>query len=123
MGLVETVGLWHGTASLLLSDLETRIDDRTKKRPEWPKTARKLSGELRRLAPNLRKTGIEVTFGKHTKKGIPITLEHTGKTSSPPSPPKYSTGKESEHGDESDGLLHPQSNSLYPDNEAVEWTA
>jgi 5S rRNA maturation endonuclease (ribonuclease M5) len=53
----------------------------------WPKSARAFSGELRRIAPNLRAAGINVAFGAHTRRGTPITLERLGKTPSPSPPP------------------------------------
>src|SRR5262249_39940197 len=62
-------------------------DDRTWHRKDWPTSGRKLSGELRRLAPNLRRAGIEVIFERHTNKGTPIRLEQIRKTPSPSSPP------------------------------------
>lgn len=77
VALVGSVGLWQGIAGDLLMQLEASFtDEKTRGRKEWPGTPRKLSGELRRLAPNLRREGIEVTFGKHTKKGTLITILH-----------------------------------------------
>ena len=53
--LIETRGEWKGTARELLVELETHFtNDKTRKSKEWPASPRKLSGELRRLAPNLR---------------------------------------------------------------------
>jgi len=37
-------------------------DELTRKRRDWPKTPRALSGALRRLAPALRRTGIALSF-------------------------------------------------------------
>jgi hypothetical protein len=95
---------------------------------------------LRRLAPNLRREGIEVVFGRHTKKGTPITLERTEKTLSPPSPSSpvptvrpledddfndtpsarpspqtFYPGGSDDGGDGSDGLLNGQSGSSNSD--------
>jgi hypothetical protein len=58
--LVAT-GEWTGTASELLTEINRRADDTTKRLPSWPKAAKTLGGQLRRLAPNLRATGMEVT--------------------------------------------------------------
>jgi hypothetical protein len=55
-------GLWSGTAEQLLRRLETSVPDTVRRATEWPKTARSLSGALRRLAPNLRPLGIRLTF-------------------------------------------------------------
>ncbi len=51
-----------GTASELLEALELKAEERLKRSRGWPKSARALSGMLRRLAPNLRATGVEVTM-------------------------------------------------------------
>jgi hypothetical protein len=85
--LIAQVQLWQGTARELLDELEGHYaDEKTRKRKDWPTSPRKLSGELRRLAPNLRRFGVVVSFGAHTKRGTPIRIEQCGKTSSPPSP-------------------------------------
>jgi hypothetical protein len=52
----------------LLAELEKVADDRTRHRKEWPGSPRKLSGDLRRLAPNLRAAGIDVDFTKSGKR-------------------------------------------------------
>jgi hypothetical protein len=55
---------FEGTASELLKQLHAKLSD-PKKPPEgWPGNARSLSDALRRIAPNLRRDGIEVTFHK-----------------------------------------------------------
>jgi hypothetical protein len=94
--LVAKTNTFKGTVRMLLTELEgEHTDEKTRRRKDWPDTARKLSGELRRLAPSLRRVGIVVTFGKHTKKGTLITIERTpdsaGETPSLPSPPSPSS--------------------------------
>jgi hypothetical protein len=59
---------WQGTSTELLAELEKAADDKTCHRKEWPGSARKLSGDLRRLAPNLRAAGIDVDFTKSGKR-------------------------------------------------------
>jgi len=54
---------WTGTASELLANLETYVNDRTQRSRSWPATPRQLSNTLRRLAPNLRQVGVFVEFG------------------------------------------------------------
>jgi hypothetical protein len=53
---------WQGTASQLLNVLNARVDDETRRRKDWPKTARALSGQVRRLAPTLRNVGFDINF-------------------------------------------------------------
>jgi hypothetical protein len=53
---------WEGTATVLLSELKKCIDDKACQQRAWPKNPRALSNILRRLAPNLRAVGIDITF-------------------------------------------------------------
>jgi hypothetical protein len=61
---------WEGTSTQLLSALEEAADEAVRKRREWPKSPRKLSGDLRRIAPNLRAAGIDVDFRRSGKRLI-----------------------------------------------------
>ncbi len=86
-------GRWEGTARELLDALEAaHTDDKTRKRKDWPTGPRKLSGELRRLAPNLRRAGTAVIFDREPggKRRRLIRLENTCETPSRPSPPSQS---------------------------------
>jgi len=71
---------WEGTASDLLKLLDGRVDEKTQKLKVWPNNARSLSNNLRRLAPNLRATGIDVGFDirKHGGKRL-IRVERSAK--------------------------------------------
>jgi hypothetical protein len=62
-------GVWDGTATELLADLTRHAGDASHSR-EWPAKGNVLSGKLRRLAPNLRKSGIMVEFhhAKHARR-------------------------------------------------------
>jgi hypothetical protein len=53
---------WSGTASELLSVLTSAVDERVAKSKAWPTTARVLSSQLQRLAPYLRKSGLQIEF-------------------------------------------------------------
>lgn len=59
-------GPWSGTPSALMAELtdgQTEDEKRRRDRDKsWPKTAKTLSGILRRLAPNLREAGYEAEF-------------------------------------------------------------
>ena len=47
---------------------------------DWPKRPHQLAGELKRIAPNLRRTGIEVEFGKSAgSRFVLLTRTLTGK--------------------------------------------
>jgi hypothetical protein len=58
-------GGFTGTATALLDG----ADERTRRASDWPKSARGLSAELRRLAPSLRAMGISVDFTKDKGRG------------------------------------------------------
>jgi hypothetical protein len=53
---------WEGTPTELLTVLNERAGETARDRT-WPKKAHNLSGQLKRLAPNLRRLGIEVELG------------------------------------------------------------
>jgi disulfide bond formation protein DsbB len=52
---------WSGSAGTLLKVLTARVPDSTARAKGWPTSPRGLSGALRRLAPDLRRSGIEIT--------------------------------------------------------------
>ena len=78
LALMEATAEWTGTASELLAALDAKADDRTRRLHGWPKGARALAGIVKRLAPNLRRTGIEVDttgyIGRGTAKRKAISL-------------------------------------------------
>jgi hypothetical protein len=53
---------FEGTASDLLQALTACADEAAKSQKCWPANGRALSNALRRLVPNLRNCGVEVTF-------------------------------------------------------------
>ena len=55
---------WTGTASELLDELTALAGPRSLASKTWPKTPRGLSAIIRRLAPQLRATGVAITFGR-----------------------------------------------------------
>lgn len=59
----ERTNTWTGTASDLMKSLEEVRGDGMRS-SGWPKSARGLSSHLRRIAPALRQTGLEVEHGK-----------------------------------------------------------
>lgn len=60
----RSVGRWEGTAEELLSELTQVVDEATRRRQSWPRTARGLAGILRRLAPALRQYGLDLRFDR-----------------------------------------------------------
>ncbi|MBI3329654.1 MAG: hypothetical protein HYZ81_23480 [Nitrospinae bacterium] len=65
---------WQGTATELLHDLADQADERTRRAQGWPTNGRALSNTLRRVAPNLRAVGIDVTFHPGRRQGRRITV-------------------------------------------------
>ena len=76
-------GEFIGTATALLKKLEGKSDDATQRQKGWPKNGQGVSNTLRRLAPNLRKSGIKVDFDrKNHRRGRLIFLREIASTSS-----------------------------------------
>ncbi|MGA8012203.1 MAG: primase C-terminal domain-containing protein, partial [Candidatus Acidiferrales bacterium] len=73
------MGEWKGTAQALLDALHRRVSLREIQQRDWPKNPQVLATHLRRLAPNLRTAGLDLTFGEKTagrgSKRI-ITIKH-----------------------------------------------
>lgn len=61
---VLTLDAFTGRAGELLAKLDGMATDADKRLKTWPKTPRALGGMLRRLAPDLRTAGVDVTFGR-----------------------------------------------------------
>jgi hypothetical protein len=67
LALLENHSPWEGTARELLEHL-TRLAGEKSKDRDWPGKPHLLSGQLRRLAPSLRRVGVEVAFSKVGKR-------------------------------------------------------
>ena len=74
LDLLEELGGWHGTAGELLTALEARVSEQTKRQNSWPKNGRSLSGHLKRLAPNLRAAGWQVGFHREAHQRL-VTID------------------------------------------------
>ncbi len=57
---------WEGTATELLSALALQVSSQVAGQRGWPTSTRALSNALRRLAPNFRAAGIEISFKRGT---------------------------------------------------------
>jgi hypothetical protein len=66
---MEDKAEWSGTATDLLSRLDEIADERTKEDRHWPKRANVLGNALRRVAPNLRRGGVEIEFDREKSRG------------------------------------------------------
>ncbi|NLF30854.1 MAG: bifunctional DNA primase/polymerase [Planctomycetes bacterium] len=69
VALMDRQFVWKGTAAELLTALANSVDDATRRRRDWPGTARKLGEDLRRIRPSLRKVGINFEYSK-TRHGV-----------------------------------------------------
>lgn len=71
---------WTGTATDLLRNLEERATKQEREHRRWPKDAIRLSGELQRVAPNLRFGGIDFRQSREPTLGRRrvITLQKLG---------------------------------------------
>lgn len=81
--LMETRCKWKGTSSQLLRALEDVADEKTCQGKDWPRTGRKVAGDLRRIAPNLRAEDIDVQFLPRTGQARPIVIQRTSSDGRP----------------------------------------
>ena len=72
---VLAIGRFVGTATDLLAELDEQATETVARRKEWPKNARALSNELRRIRQNLESNGVLVTFPARSAKQRTITAE------------------------------------------------
>lgn len=106
---------WEGTAGELLEHLVGFAGDKVVKREDWPANPRTLSGQLRRLAPDLRSIGFEVTFAPRTGQRRSITInraenaEERQSSASPSSSEAASRQGPSDGHDGHDGAAHTHS--------------
>ncbi|MHC4582701.1 MAG: hypothetical protein ACYS14_14680 [Planctomycetota bacterium] len=118
LGLIDDRNFWEGTARELLAELENHhCSEQTKNRRDWPKNPQALGKALRRIAPNLRQTGIDVRFdrGKGRGRRRLIALEKSRILPSDMSELSESTRNKgasnvvSDMSDGSDSKIHPYS--------------
>lgn len=82
--LVErSQGRWEGGIGELHGVLHGGSNDLLRSRHDWPKTPAGLSSMLKRVAPGLRKIGVEVTFLTRSKSGQRIVLSRVGEAGYP----------------------------------------
>jgi hypothetical protein len=73
LDLLAERGEWDGSASELLRELEAYLPDAAR-RHGWPRSASAISGEVKRVSPNLRIAGWDVAFIRNRdRRSIAIT--------------------------------------------------
>jgi hypothetical protein len=97
--LMEHRRTWQGSAAELLKELErvVGLDGDAPKRPKgWPGAPHALTGRLRRLAPNMRRAGIDMAFhrsGKHRTIQLATSLADGASQTSQASPDTQNRGE------------------------------
>lgn len=71
LALMHDQAAWQGQAKDLLALLETDryTDHRTRQRQDWPRNPKALSNALRRIAPTIRRLGVQCTFDRREPGG------------------------------------------------------
>lgn len=69
---------WSGTAAELLTSLNQVVSDSVRHQIAFPKKPNKLSGDIKRIAPNLRATGLDVAFRREPHTGRRIIIFEKG---------------------------------------------
>ena len=88
---MDTTPQFAGTATELLKALNDVASETQQKAKGWPKSPAVLAKRLRRIAPPLRKIGIDVALGRENRqKWITIAQVKVGETPSHPSAPSFS---------------------------------
>jgi hypothetical protein len=97
---------WRGTAAELLKALTDLVPEDTRRSQNWPRTARGVAGVVRRLAPSLRATGINVEFVREansSRRRIIVLRQETGEPTvhnvQPSVPPDDVDGLDGVNGD------------------------
>jgi hypothetical protein len=101
---------FEGSATNLLDKLAALVDE---KGEAWPKTPAVLGGDLRRLAPVLRRVGIDVDFQREPRTRRRLIVIRTTAQSAVPTvpavPTEASTGADGDGGDSGDSKKQPRS--------------
>ena len=64
LALMREQSRWEGTATDLIDAVAARITEQHRRGPTWPRSPRAMGEQIRRLAPDLRRMGIEVVAGE-----------------------------------------------------------
>jgi hypothetical protein len=102
LAFMEECGEWQGTATDLLSALNERATDTAKKERGWPKQAASLSGQLKRIAPNLRRLGIACEIGVRETTGEKRRVTRLRKSDAEVRPQRHQRHSSLNHADSGD---------------------
>ncbi len=83
--LLQETETWTGTAGNLLEALSGMVTKEVRESKDWPKRPSTLGNRLRRIAPNLRRTGINIEFDRD-KRSRTVILRKVLSSPSSPSP-------------------------------------
>lgn len=64
--LLASRASWRGTAAELLRKMAKHVENQAIEQRNWPKNPQLLSTQLRRIAPQLRASGLDIEFGEKT---------------------------------------------------------
>lgn len=85
VAMIADCRAWTGTTGGLLKVLNGRIEvlgENPKFKQGWPQTPRALGAKVKEIAPNLRRSNVEVSFGERGRNGYTIMLSiRTGEES------------------------------------------
>ncbi len=111
----EPEGACEGEAAALLTWLDGHAGDAVKKQKGWPTRPHVLSGQLRRMAPNLRRAGVEVTFTRegHSRRRV-IRLKRDEKVGDGASAASASGEEGEQAGSGDDTCGEPDADSAEP---------
>ena len=106
--LLEKQEQWQGEPRELLETLAELVSDKVQKQDDWPKNPQKLGQILRRIAPALRRAGIDYQRPPRQARQRLITLCKHAETSSQSSESSQSPQGNDDHDDNDDlsGSLH-----------------
>ncbi len=120
--VVRAIAPWTGTATELLAELNTRTPETITKRKGWFTRSRQVSDALRRLAPGLRRVGVEVDFTRQAHTGrrmIALAIENAGSSASPASPSSPGPVSQGVEGDAQGDAPAPASPASSPEHPNV----
>lgn len=100
-------GDWDGTPTELFKLVESIASETDKRLRAWPRSARVLSGSIKRVAPNLRLAGLDVEFGfagRGRQKQRNISIRRMEDSCAPSDPSSHNPKNETSSGNEGDAF-------------------